>query len=60
MPFLGNPNKGYAVKAFASVMTSIVLNNALVALVYGMRDDDEDETYLEKYLESFVSNMVRR
>ena len=37
-------NKGYAAKVFASVATSIVLNNALVALVYAMRDDDEDET----------------
>ena len=51
-------DKGYAAKAFASVATSIILNNALVALVYGMRDDDEDETFLEKYAQSFVSNMI--
>lgn len=51
-------NKGYAARAFASVMVSIILNNALVALVYGMRDDDEDETAVEKYMQSFVSNMM--
>lgn len=50
--------KGYAARAFASVAVSIILNNALVALVYGGRDDDEDETYLEKYAQSFVSGML--
>ena len=51
-------HKGYAAKVFASVATSIVLNNALVAIVYAGRDDDEDETYLEKYVESFVSGIM--
>ena len=51
-------DKGYAAKAFASVAVSVILNNALVALVYGARDDDEDETYAEKYAQSFVSNMI--
>ena len=51
-------NKKYAAKAFASVAVSVILNNALVALVYAGRDDDDDETYLEKYSQSFVSNML--
>lgn len=50
--------KGYAAKAFASVATSAILNNALVALVYGMRDDDEDETFAEKYMQAFTSGMM--
>lgn len=50
--------KGYAARAFASVAVSIILNNALVALVYGARDDDEDETYWEKYMQAFVSGML--
>ena len=50
--------KGYAGKVFAGVGISILLNNALVALVYGARDDDEDETFLEKYLSSFVGNTL--
>ena len=50
--------KGYATKAFASVAVSIVLNNALVALVYAGRDDDEDETFAEKYMQAFLSGLV--
>ncbi len=50
--------KGYAAKAFASVAVSVILNNALVSLVYAGRDDDEDETFLEKYMQSFTSNML--
>ena len=51
-------NKKYAARAFASVMTAIILNNVLVSLVYAGRDDDEDETFLEKYMQSFVSGML--
>ena len=51
-------DKGYAARAFASVAVSVILNNALVALVYGARDDDEDETFAEKYLQAFVSGML--
>jgi Ni,Fe-hydrogenase III component G len=50
--------KGYAGRVFASVAVSVILNNALVALVYGMRDDDEDETFAEKYMQAFVSGMI--
>ena len=50
--------KGYAVRAFASVAVSIILNNALVSLVYAGRDDDEDETFLEKYLQSLTSGTL--
>ena len=50
--------KGYAARAFASVAVSVILNNALVSLVYGMRDDDEDETFAEKYMQAFVSGMM--
>lgn len=51
-------DKRYAARAIASVAVSIILNNALVSLVYAGRDDDEDETYAEKYMQSFVSNML--
>ena len=43
-------NKKYAGKVVGAVFGSVVLNAALVSLVYAMRDDDEDETYAEKYL----------
>ena len=43
---------------FGSVAASIILNNALVSIIYGMRDDDEDETFLEKYAQAFTSGML--
>lgn len=51
-------DKRFAVRALSSVATSVVLNSALVALVYAARDDDEDETFLEKYLSSFVTETI--
>ena len=45
-------------RAFGAVAASIILNNALASIVYAMRDDDDDETFIEKYFESFASGMV--
>ena len=45
-------------RAFGAVAVSIVLNNALSSIVYAMRDDDEDETFMEKYFQSFTSGMI--
>ena len=45
-------------RAFGAVAVSIVLNNALSSIVYAMRDDDEDETFIEKYFQSFTSGMI--
>lgn len=44
-------------KAIGSVLASVILNSFLVAWVYAARDDDEDETFREKYLSSFVSSI---
>ena len=51
-------NKQYAARAMGAVMTSIVLNSLLSSLVYAMRDDDEDETFLEKYAQSFATEIL--
>lgn len=45
-------------KVLGAVLTSIVLNSALSSFVYGMRDDDEDETYFEKWFSSFVTELI--
>jgi hypothetical protein len=42
----------------ASVATSIILNSILVSLIYAARDDDEDETYTEKYLGKLVAELI--
>ena len=45
-------------RAFGAVAASIILNNALASIIYAMRDDDDDETFIEKYFQSFASGMV--
>ena len=51
-------DKAHMARAFGAVAVSIVLNNALASVVYAMRDDDEDETFIEKYFQSFTSGMI--
>jgi hypothetical protein len=51
-------NKKFAKQAVGAVAASIILNSILVSLVTAARDDDEDETYLEKYLESLTAEML--
>lgn len=46
------------VRIAAAVTYSIIFNNVLKAIVYAMRDDDEDETYIEKYIEAVVGGVV--
>ncbi len=52
-------NRKYAARAMAALVSSYILNAALVSLVYAGRDDDEDETFLEKYLISFMDNLTQ-
>ena len=40
-----------------AIAASIVLNAALKSIIMAMRDDDEDESYAEKYLEHFVGDL---
>ena len=52
--------KGF-VKATASaggaIVAATVLNAALKSIIMAMRDDDEDESYAEKYLEHFAGDI---
>lgn len=41
----------------ASVAGAIIFNNILRSAVYAMRDDDEDETFIEKYLQALISGV---
>ena len=43
-------NRKYARAAIGSVIASQIINSILVSFVYAGRDDDEDETYWEKYI----------
>lgn len=51
-------NKGYARKAIGAVAASMILNSILVSFVYAGRDDDEDKTYIEKYVGSLTSELI--
>ena len=53
--------KAYAkatVTTGAPIVSAIVLNAALKSIIMAMRDDDEDESYAEKYLEHFVGEIA--
>ena len=51
-------NKKQAARIIGSVVSSVILNSFLVAWVYAARDDDEDETFREKYISSFLSGII--
>ena len=51
-------NKRLAAKAVSAVAVATIVNSALVSLVYAARDDDEDETYLEKYIGSVTTELI--
>ena len=55
---IGKKNFKVAAKTAAAVLQSIVINNLMRSLVYAMRDDDDDETYLEKYVAAFTSGLA--
>ena len=42
----------------SSVVVAIAINNALKSLVTAARDDDEDESFVEKYIAAFVDNIL--
>lgn len=42
----------------AALMASIIANSLCSALIYAMRDDDEDETFLEKYSAAFGTELM--
>lgn len=51
-------DRKYAARTMGAVLCSVILNSALASLVYAMRDDDEDETFLEKYVQSFAVEIL--
>lgn len=51
-------DKSFAKASVGAVTASVILNSILVSIVYAARDDDEDETYLEKYIGSMTSEVI--
>ena len=50
--------KQYAKRAVAAFVGSVLLNSLLKSFVTAARDDEEDKTYLEKYVGNFAQNFV--
>ena len=50
-------SKAQAVREIGSVYVSIVAASALASVIYALRDDDEDEAYLEKWAEAFGNKL---
>ena len=51
-------NPGQLARTGLSLLASVIAVNLLASLAYAWRDDDEDETYAEKYVQALVSGMV--
>jgi RNA binding exosome subunit len=51
-------NKKYARSAIGAVIASQICNSILVSFVYAGRDDDEDETYWEKYIGTLTGEIL--
>ena len=55
---LSRGNYGLAAKTAAALTVSIVITNVLKSLVYAMRDKDEDEMFIEKYISAIAGNLM--
>jgi hypothetical protein len=51
-------NKKARARMWSAAYGSILFNAVVVSFVYAMRDDDEDETFMEKYLSRLASEAV--
>ena len=51
-------NRKYCRAAIGAVIASQIINSILVSFVYAGRDDDEDETYTEKYIGTLTREVL--
>ena len=51
-------DRKYARTAIGAVVASQILNSILVSFVYAARDDDEEETYAEKYIGTLTGEVL--
>lgn len=54
----GNINKAQAIGTISAVIVSIIAAAAAKSFIYGLRDDDDDESYLYKYTESLKDSLI--
>lgn len=51
-------SKRTAIRAIAAVYVSVIAASAMKSLIYALRDDDEDESYAEKYLQAIGGTIL--
>lgn len=51
-------NRKYCRATIGAVIASQIINSILVSFVYAGRDDDEDETYVEKYIGTLTGEIL--
>lgn len=51
-------SKGKKYRIIGATVSSIIFAAIMKSFIYALRDDDEDESYLEKYLESTTESLV--
>ena len=51
-------NKKVIARTLGAVAGSVILNSVLASFIYAMRDDDEDETFWEKYLSRLTTEVI--
>jgi hypothetical protein len=54
----GTIKKGQAVRTVAAVYAATVAASIVKSLIYAMRDDDDDEAYLEKYAQALGGTIL--
>ena len=54
----GKISKGQVVRTFASVYTATVAASIIKSFIYALRDDDEDESYAEKYMQALGGTIL--
>ena len=53
-----NISKGKKYRIIGATVSSIIFAAIAKSLIYALRDDDDDKSYLEKYVESTTENLV--
>ena len=51
-------NRMEGLKKAHVLIHSIIFTGVMKSIIYAMRDDDEDETYIEKYIESLTGSLM--
>lgn len=54
----GKISKGQVVRTFAAVYTATVAASIIKSFIYALRDDDEDESYAEKYMQALGGSIL--